>query len=138
MPERKDEELNPIPQRDLPPHERQGYEALGEYSNENEGDRMIIARLVELGSDLSNPRHIVHYLYFQTLEGRLAAQTLLAESGYQTRFGLTIETDVHPWSLIAERNGILNEDSVSRERSLMNDIAEKQGGYYDGWEAQTG
>jgi hypothetical protein len=49
----------------VPPYEVEGFEQTGSYTDEDEADRKVLVQLVEQGSDLSKPRHSIHYFYFE-------------------------------------------------------------------------
>ena len=122
-------------QRRLPPYEREEYEVLKSYGEPQDGDRLVLEQLLQYGADLSKARHVVHYLYFDSTEGRARAEIQLVGTGYKTTFGVTVEGD-RPWSLICERVGIVNEEQIERERVFLDGVASANRGFYDGWEAQ--
>jgi hypothetical protein len=122
--------------RDLPPWKRKGYEVLDKFdsSDPHEGDQKVLAQMLGHGADLTRERHVVHYLYFPDNITRTTAQDKLDREGYETRHGVD-SGGTRPKSLIAERTGIVNDDVVNKERELLTNLAETDGGYYDGWEA---
>jgi hypothetical protein len=122
--------------RDLPPWKRKGYEVLDKFNSRDphEGDQRVLAQMLGYGADLTRERHVVHYLYFPDNITRASAQDKLDREGYETRHGIDSQGAL-PKSLIAERTGIVNDDVVNQERELLTNIAEADGGDYDGWEA---
>jgi len=122
--------------RDLSPWKRKGYKVLDKFnsSDPHEGDQKVLAQMLGYGADLTRERHVVHYLYFPDNITRAAAQDKLDKEGYETRHGID-SGGVRPKSLIAERTGIVNDDVLDKERELLTNIAEADGGDYDGWEA---
>jgi hypothetical protein len=134
-----DEDNDPIlvPQRALPPYERDGYKVLDEYKSSDPalGDALVLEHLKLMGADLSKPRHVVHYFYFPSEEARARIEIKLRGANYQTRFGVAAQGE-KPWSLIAERTGIVDEKRITEERELFTQIVTQENGDYDGWEAQ--
>ncbi len=122
--------------RELLPWKRKGYKILDKFDTAKpwEGDRRVLMRMIERGTDLARERHVVHYLYFPNDEAREIAEHKLHQNGYMSPNGVG-HGEIRPKSLIAERNGLINEAIVDKERELLTDIAEADGGEYDGWEA---
>jgi hypothetical protein len=118
------------------PWKRKGYEVLERYDTAQpaNADRAVLAQMAAHGVDFTRERHVVHYLYFTDDVARAAAEGSLRENGYATRHGANASGD-KPRSLIAERNGLVNERMIEEERQLLSGIAEANGGEYDGWEA---
>jgi hypothetical protein len=118
----------------LLPWQRKGYEVLDRYdpADPASGDRQVLAELVAHGADLSRGRHVVHYLYFPSDDQRNAAEEALREHGYGIRHGNNYKDTK---SLIAERTGHVDEQTIEAERQLLETIAENNAGEYDGWEA---
>jgi|SRR5215469_14398463 len=118
------------------PWKRKGYKMLGRYDSTRpaDGDRAVLAHMAARGVDFSRERHVIHYLYFGDDSRRSTAEIALRENNYITRYGADYSDD-KPKSLIAERNGLVNEKIVAEERRLLSAIAEASGGEYDGWEA---
>jgi regulator of RNase E activity RraB len=122
-----------------PPWEREGYEKLGEYSEASEGDRKILAELVARGSDLSKPRHTIHYFYFDSEEDARAAGRNLREIGFDVSVGVELRPEyaAKPWPVLADRTEVINEGVIAALRGPLTSIAKRRGGDYDGWEAQV-
>ena len=122
--------------RELLPWKRKGYEELDKFDTARpwEGDKKVLMQMLERGADLTRERHVVHYLYFPSNEARDIAEHKLHQNGYKSKHGVDYG-EIRPKSLIAERTGLINEAVVEKERELLTDIAEADGGEYDGWEA---
>jgi hypothetical protein len=95
---------------------------------------MILAQLRELGADLAEPRHVVHYLYFgDEPSARRAGDQCSAASWEAT---VTAPDDViAQWSLRAESHRIVDDTTVDSTRAWFEQLAAECGGEYDGWEA---
>jgi regulator of RNase E activity RraB len=124
----------------LPPYSVKGYEQTGSYTVEDEADRKVFRQLLELGADLDNERHTIHYLYFATEEGADEACRDLESIGFDVTAGEKLESEpsTRKWPVKAERIEIINEEVIRSLRKPLAEIAEKHGGEYDGWEAAAG
>lgn len=97
-------------------------------------DRDALAQLHAVSSrDL--PHEISHYLYFPT---ELAAR----DAGSELRslgFGATEDAsaDGINWLVLAEHQATPSAATIQSTRQLMEAIARRRGGSYDGWEAQV-
>lgn len=98
-----------------------------------EGDRMVIEELRKAGSDLSHPSHLRHYLYFRTEESARAAGEELRAGEFEV--GVDRAARGRTWLALAEHDLLLTEEAIAGVRSQLEDLAERLGGEYDGWEA---
>jgi regulator of RNase E activity RraB len=120
-----------------PPYEREGYEVLGKYDEPQDGDQMVLSRLEEMRSDLSKPRHSIHYFYFEDEPNAEAAAKELKKMGFNAATCELLETSNGlKWPVKAEQISVINEDVINALRGPLTEIAERHGGDYDGWEAQ--
>jgi len=106
----------------------------------DEADRKVLAQLVEQGSDLSKPRHSIHYFYFEDEASARAAAGELERMDFGVSIGEKLDEDREPqlWPVTAERRDVINRDVIAALRGPLAEIAERHGGEYDGWEAQAG
>ena len=109
----------------------------------HEGDRQVLALLLEHGADLTKPTHIVHYLYFPSSEAAEIAEAELKSTGF-TNIRINRSPPANFWerivgsktfSFIAEQNAVPSEERVFRTTEKLNALAEQLDGEYDGWEA---
>jgi len=117
------------------PLDREELVQLDTYDSALEGDRKVLEQLLSHGADLSKPRHVVHYLYFAEPDDRERAYGEFEVHGYDVDPGRTFPENERPYSLLAERVGIVGCEEIDRERKLLCDIAARFRGQYDGWEA---
>ena len=105
---------------------------------ESSGDAADDALLQQIAkrSDLTRPRHWLHYVYFAGEDGARAA------AGEAKAAGWTLQTvDVAAtgdgWVVIAEQHGVvLTPSRVAEARDFFQGLAARHaGGDYDGWEA---
>lgn len=97
-------------------------------------DDLLLSQLAALGADLSQPRHVLHYLYFGDEASATAAERQVASAGYETTLNPPDES-IPQWSLRAETHGVVNGSTIEAIRTLFETVAEEHGGEYDGWEA---
>jgi Regulator of ribonuclease activity B len=99
-----------------------------------DADELLLRQLAGLGADLSQPRHVLHYLYFADEASATAAERHVAGAGYETTLRPPDE-NIAQWSLCAETNGVINSSTIDDIRALFETAASENGGEYDGWEA---
>ena len=97
-------------------------------------DALALRQLQGRGADLALARHVVHFLYFDE-EGNARAAVGAVETG-----GWNVELDppgevVTVWTVRADGNRVLNPGTVESFRSWFEQVADRHGGEYDGWEA---
>jgi regulator of RNase E activity RraB len=120
-----------------PPYKREGYEVLGKYDAPKDGDQMVLSRLMEMGSDLSKPRHSIHYFYFEEEASADAAAAELKEIGFDAYTCELLEaSNGLKWPVKAEQMRAINEDVICALRGPLTELAKRHDGEYDGWEAQ--
>lgn len=99
-----------------------------------DADRLALRQLQSLGADLTKPRHVIHFLYFQDGGASHRAAEAIEEAGYSTK---VVEPDerFREWRVHAEATRVMSETTVDGFRSWFEQVAERWGGEYDGWEA---
>lgn len=96
-------------------------------------NRRVLQKLTDNGDPLTQPRRVDHWLYFPDRESaeRFLAQPALA--GFQTE-GLMESDD--EWKLQIYRTDLVDQDSIDDLTIELCDLAEDEGGRYDGWETE--
>ena len=103
-----------------------------------DGDRQVLAALVEAGADLSEPRDLVHYLYVPTEQAAQDAAAELRGLGYTAEAQAAAGAgpgDQNPWLVLANVDAVVDEERIGQERARFEELARTHGGEYDGWEA---
>jgi hypothetical protein len=98
------------------------------------GDQMILAQLERAGADLRQPRHVIHYLYFDEEQPTHAAATTLDSAG----FAITVRPPsdrIAQWSTTAEATRVVDAQTIEPSRVWFEQLARTMQGKYDGWEA---
>jgi hypothetical protein len=100
-------------------------------------DLLLVRRLRAVGADLTQPRRIVHFLYFQNETGARAAAAEMEEGGYDVTVAPPAG-DVANWSVTAEGARVVDEATIVAFRAWFERVAGRHAGEYDGWEAPAG
>jgi hypothetical protein len=99
-----------------------------------DADRLVLRQLESLGSDLTRPRHVVHYLYFPAEEPARAAAEVIDGAGYTT----VVEPPndrIAEWCVKADTTRVVNAATVEAFRAWFEHVAAEHDGEYDAWEA---
>lgn len=97
-------------------------------------DRLNLAQLRGVGADLVRPRHVLHFLYFETEDDARRAVEAVEAAGYDATV-VEPEGTATQWSVRAEATRVVDDTTVSAYRAQFEQIASTYGGEYDGWEA---
>ncbi len=92
--------------------------------------------LIAKKSDITAPRHWVHYLYFADESGARAACAAAVDHGWLLqRVGAAAAGE--EWIVIAERrDAVVTPEAIRDARAFFGGLAASiRGGEYDGWEA---
>ena len=96
----------------------------------------MLAALLNAGADLTEPRHVLHFIYELVDE---AAATRAADA--VARWRATVKSPpegYQTWSVTFEREGyILTPENVAADAATFSATASTHGGLYDGWEASV-
>ena len=105
-------------------------------SSGHAGDDKLLS-IISSRSDLSAPRHWVHYLYFPGEAPARAAAEDAQAAGWNLQRVDEAATQDGSWVVIAERHEVVVDPTSVREaRETFESIASRYpGGDYDGWEA---
>ena len=98
-------------------------------------DLLVLEQMAKHGADLTQPRHVVHYLYF---DDEVVADTVAAQVDAPFQTGVHEPIPEYPgsWRLICEAHDYTLSPGLVRDNSdYFEALAERHGGTYDGWEA---
>lgn len=98
-----------------------------------EADRLALRQLAGRGADLSKPRHVIHFLYFDAERDAQAAVEAIG-AVWKTQLDSPTET-IKQWCVQADGNRTIGPETVAAFRSWFEKIAADHRGEYDGWEA---
>ncbi len=100
-------------------------------------DVMTLQQLVGAGADLSRPRHVIYFVYFDDPVRADAAAARASLAGYRAKSSELPGAYAGTWSLNAEVITVLDPETVIEAGDFFRAIAGEWGGDYDGWEASV-
>lgn len=108
----------------------------GKPKSPQDADRLALRHLQGRGADLTQQRHVIHFLYFAEEEdARSAAQDVEG-----SEWSATVEPPVDgrtEWVVRADGYRVVDTATVSAFRVWFERIAGEHTGEYDGWEASA-
>ena len=101
-------------------------------------DLLVLGKLRQVGANLTAPRHVLYYLYFNDRVAAEAAASAATASAFAVRIREPIPQDPGKWGVICERQAyVLSMDVVRDNTDYFEELAARFGGKYDGWEASA-
>jgi hypothetical protein len=101
-----------------------------------ETDQLVVRQLQGLGADLSQPRHVIHFLYFEEESDARAAGVEIDRAGYEA-IVTPPDDSSDAWTVRAEGYRVIGASTVESFRAWFEQIAVEFRGEYDGWEAAS-
>ena len=99
-------------------------------------DLLVLEQLVRAGADVTAPRHVLYYLYFDGGAEAAAAASDAEALGFDVTLREPAGGDLDNWSLVCERHDyVLDLDVVRDNTDTFEAIAARHAGDFDGWEA---
>jgi hypothetical protein len=99
-------------------------------------NEQVLAAMAE-SSDMGKPHVVGHYLYFKTRPDAMAAKKDLKKLKFECEPLQKIGSDERPWLVLARHLIVPTFEAIEAENERLMALAEKHGGEYDGWEAET-
>jgi Regulator of ribonuclease activity B len=99
-----------------------------------DADRIALKQLEKLGADLTKPRHVIHFVYFEGEGAARRAAAVIEQAGYSTQL-VAPDDRYKEWRVHADSTRVMSETTVDGFRSWFEHIASVHDGEYDGWEA---
>ena len=101
-------------------------------------DLLVLEQLVKAGADVTQPRHVLHYLYFPDEDRAGLAAQEAASGGFEVSVREPLPQYPEQWTLVCERHDVvLQPETVRDTTDYFETLAESHGGDYDGWEASV-
>jgi hypothetical protein len=101
-------------------------------------DLAVMGQLMDHGANLDEPRHVVHFLYFDSKDAAAAAADELASHGWASEVRHPLPEYPNQWSLVCEQHDVVLHPEVIRQSTdLFESVAARHGGEHDGWEASV-
>jgi len=99
-------------------------------------DLVILGQLMQLGADLTKPRHALYYLYFTDRSAAEASAEEGRAAGYVCNVRDPLPQQPDQWSVVCERSdAVLSPTGVNAADDLFQGMADRRNGEFDGWEA---
>ena len=101
-------------------------------------DLLVLEQLVKAGADLTQPRHVLHFLYLPDRDrAGLAAEDATAR-GFEVSVREPLPGYAEQWTVVCERHDVvLDPEHVRDTTDYFEALAATHGGDYDGWEASV-
>jgi hypothetical protein len=101
-------------------------------------DLAVLGSLSDAGADLTQPRHVVFYLYFPEQATAERAGEVARGHGYTPDVRTPLPQYPGQWSLVCDRHEAVTSPAFVRDAdNFFQDLADTHGGEYDGWEASV-
>ena len=95
-------------------------------------------QLLDHGANLDEPPHVVHFSIFTSQDGALDASRELSTHGWTSEPAMPLPAYPGQWSVKSERAGVVVALIFVRDSTaVLEAIAARHGGEYDGWEASA-
>jgi hypothetical protein len=98
-------------------------------------DLMVLDQLMKSGADLTATRHVIYYSYAPSNEVAQAMEGEAAEAGWRAEVREPLPDFPDQWGVVCERHAVTSPDFVREADDFFQDLADRHGAEYDGWEA---
>jgi len=98
-------------------------------------DLALLGQLMQMGADLSQPRHVVYYSYATSPEAARQMATAASGHGFDTTVGEPLPECPDQWSVKCEKHAVLAPDFIRDNTDYFEALAFEHDAEYDGWEA---
>jgi uncharacterized protein (DUF2237 family) len=98
-------------------------------------DMHLVHLLESKGDDLVTPRPVEHFIVFTSAKSADRFRTVAAKHEFECRTGDAPKGG--PITIIATREDPVDLESIHEVTSLLANLAETEGGEYDGWETRV-
>jgi Regulator of ribonuclease activity B len=99
-------------------------------------DLLILGQLIDSGAELTQPRHVLHYVYVPSPTSATAAADEARAYGFEATVKDPLPAYPDQWLVLCERHdAVLDPEYVRTCGDWFEALAERHGGEYDGWEA---
>lgn len=98
-------------------------------------DLLLMNEIAKRAADLSEPRHVLFYLYASSeVAGRAMAGEARAR-GFEAEVREPLPDYPDSWAVVCETHTVLTADFVREGVDFFEGLAERHRAEYDGWEA---
>lgn len=96
-------------------------------------NRHTIAALLEAGDDITIPREIEHYLFFQTKTSMERAVIQLASHGYNVKEYVNDEESDYAYGVVLIKTEAITPEIIEETTTSLYESAIQEHGMYEGW-----
>jgi Regulator of ribonuclease activity B len=100
-------------------------------------DLMVLDQLMKSGADLTATRHVIYHSYAPSKEVAQAMEGEAAEAGWRAEVREPLPDFPDQWGVVCERHAVTSPDFVREADDFFQDLADRYGAEYDGWEASA-
>jgi hypothetical protein len=100
-------------------------------------DLAVIGHLMDAGADLSESRHFVFYSYASSDEVGQEMRREAELRGFQTEVRQPLPEFAGQWAVVSETTAVASPDFVRDAVDFFEELAQRHGAEYDGWEASV-
>jgi hypothetical protein len=100
-------------------------------------DLAVLGQLTDAGADLAESRHLVYYSYAPSDEVGRAMMVEAESNGFNAEVREPLPDFPGRWAVICETHAVASPDFVRGADDFFEDLAERHGAEYDGWEASV-
>lgn len=98
-------------------------------------DNKQLTAMLQGGDNLSQPRDVIHTLYFTSDTGRTAFIRQAEKMGYTLEKTFDAGTVALPYELTIKRNATVKMENITAMEAELKEAAKTYNGYYKKWEA---
>ena len=98
-------------------------------------DLALLGQLMQMGADLSQPRHVVYYSYATSPESAQQMASAATVQGFEATVGDPLPDYPGQWSVKCEKHAVLAPDFIRDNTDYFEALAFDHEAEYDGWEA---
>lgn len=99
-----------------------------------DADALALRQLLGRGADLTQARHVIHFLYFAAEPDARAAAEVVQQAGWLAELQEPTE-HVKVWTLRVDGTRVVSSATIESFRAWFEHVAAEHHGEYDGWEA---
>lgn len=96
-------------------------------------NRHTLSALIEAGDDLSIPREVEHYLFFQTKSSLDRTVSQLASHGFELKEFVTDDESDYAYGVVLVKNEQITPVVVEETTTSLYESAMQEHGHYEGW-----
>ena len=100
-------------------------------------DLAVLGQLMKAGADLTQSRHVVFYSYARSEQVAQALKADIEEGEYTAEVREPLPQAPGQWAVVAETHAVTSPDFVRGADDFFQELADRHGADYDGWEASV-